>query len=63
LETNTIQKLSNDNCEFAYRDSIFKHNLKDKSIITHVVFKLQKVDENYEYITSYKDVETYFSNN
>jgi len=63
LETNTIQKLSNDDCEFAYRDSIFKHDLKDKFIITHVIFKLQKVDENYEYITSYKDVETYFSNN
>ena len=63
LETNTIQKLSNDDCEFAYRDSIFKHDLEDKFIITHVVFKLQKIDENYEYITSYKDVETYFSSN
>ena len=30
-------------CEFAYRNSIFKNKLKQKYIITSVVFKLSKV--------------------
>jgi len=29
-------------CRFGYRDSIFKHELRGKVIITHVVFKLNK---------------------
>ncbi len=29
-------------CEFGYRDSIFKHALRDKSIITSVTYKLSK---------------------
>ena len=31
-------------CELGYRDSIFKHRLKNKNIITHVVLKLSKID-------------------
>lgn len=32
----------NDYCQFGYRDSIFKHELKGKVAITHVTFKLSK---------------------
>jgi UDP-N-acetylmuramate dehydrogenase len=34
--------LNNSECEFAYRDSIFKHELKDQIIVTEVIFKLFK---------------------
>jgi UDP-N-acetylmuramate dehydrogenase len=30
-------------CQFGYRDSVFKHALKDKALITHVRFALPKV--------------------
>jgi UDP-N-acetylmuramate dehydrogenase len=33
---------SNRECDFGYRDSIFKHQLKHKALITSVVFKLSK---------------------
>jgi UDP-N-acetylmuramate dehydrogenase len=37
-------------CEFGYRDSLFKRNLKNRFIITSVVFKLEKFPEfNLEY--------------
>ena len=42
--------LSNADCQFKYRDSIFKQNLKEKVFITHVSFKLNKHPEhNIEY--------------
>lgn len=42
IETKQFFSLSNKECFFGYRDSIFKSNLKNKTIICSVVFKLQK---------------------
>jgi UDP-N-acetylmuramate dehydrogenase len=37
--------LKNTECRFAYRDSVFKHELKCKTVVTHVVFGLAKSPE------------------
>ena len=42
LETLQIEIFSNTDCEFGYRESVFKNKLKDKYIITSVTFKLKK---------------------
>jgi UDP-N-acetylmuramate dehydrogenase len=42
LDTKSVKKLSNINCNFGYRNSIFKTTLKGKAIITAVNFLLQK---------------------
>lgn len=50
LETKQKKVFSNDQCCFAYRDSIFKNDLKNKWIITAVVFELSKIKQfNLEY--------------
>lgn len=46
----TMLTYSSRDCAFGYRDSIFKHQLKDKVFITSVLFKLSKSPE---YNTSY----------
>lgn len=35
---------SNKDCQFAYRNSIFKNEWKNKVLITHVIFKLSKIE-------------------
>jgi UDP-N-acetylmuramate dehydrogenase len=40
LTTYAIKELSKEDCLFAYRDSIFKHELRDKFLITSVTFQL-----------------------
>ena len=42
LSTYTIQRLTNSECQFGYRDSIFKQALYGKAIIIAVGFKLEK---------------------
>lgn len=43
IDTLIKKQYNNSECEFGYRDSIFKRKLKGKQIITHVSFKLNKV--------------------
>ena len=42
IDTLKTQLFKNEECNFGYRDSIFKRKLKGRHIITHVVFKLKK---------------------
>jgi len=40
LTDGVVTSLSNRQCEFAYRDSVFKHGLAGKAIVTAVTFRL-----------------------
>ena len=42
LETHELVEFSKEDCEFGYRDSIFKNEAKGKYVITSVAFKLSK---------------------
>jgi len=50
IETRELKVFSKEECEFGYRDSIFKNKLKDKYIILSVTFKLDlihKINSSY----------------
>lgn len=58
LETEKLKIFTNQECQFAYRDSIFKNKLKNKYIITSVVFELSKIKSfNLEYAALKNEVE------
>ncbi len=40
LDTLEVETLSNADCCFGYRDSIFKHELKNRCIVLHVTYRL-----------------------
>ena len=56
IETQKLVSFSNLECQFGYRNSIFKNDVKGKYVITSVSFKLTKKDHNLN--TSYGAIET-----
>lgn len=54
IATQEMITFSTEECHFGYRESIFKHAVKDQFIITSVVFKLTK--RNHKINTSYGDI-------
>ncbi|HCY41463.1 MAG TPA: UDP-N-acetylenolpyruvoylglucosamine reductase [Prolixibacteraceae bacterium] len=53
LETQTEYTLEAVDCQYSYRDSVFKNQLKNRFVITSVVFKLDKFPE---FILNYGDL-------
>ncbi|MDP5093986.1 MAG: UDP-N-acetylmuramate dehydrogenase [Polaribacter sp.] len=56
IETSELHTFSNQECNFDYRNSIFKNEVKDQFIIISVSFKLSK--KNHTFHTSYGAIET-----
>ncbi|ARV14012.1 UDP-N-acetylenolpyruvoylglucosamine reductase [Polaribacter sp. SA4-12] len=56
IETGKLVQFSNEECNFGYRNSIFKNEVKGKYIITSVSFKLTKTNHNLN--SSYGAIET-----
>ena len=54
IATQLMKTFTKEDCHFGYRESIFKHEVKDEFIITSVVFKLTK--RNHKINTSYGDI-------
>lgn len=50
LDTKQLLTFSNDQCQFGYRDSIFKQELKNLAVITQVTLKIPK---NWQPVLSY----------
>ncbi len=42
IEDSLVFEFSNSECSFGYRDSVFKHELKDKFVIVSVTFRLRR---------------------
>lgn len=59
LEDNKKLLLKAKECRFAYRDSIFKKELHNRTIITHVTFRLDKL---HRFNTSYPELEKELDN-
>ncbi|HIE46073.1 MAG TPA: UDP-N-acetylmuramate dehydrogenase, partial [Flavobacteriaceae bacterium] len=63
IEIKTGKKVvfKNSECQFGYRNSIFKNSIKGKYIITSVVFKLTKIRHKLQY--NYGAIQTELENN
>ncbi|WP_366187069.1 UDP-N-acetylmuramate dehydrogenase [Flavobacterium ovatum] len=61
IENQENKTFIKDECQFGYRESIFKNQVKDQFIITSVVFKLTK--RNHKTNTSYGDILTELTKN
>ncbi len=57
LETGTVQRFNHADCQFGYRSSIFKKQLKGKMLITHVYLRLKH--QGYVLNTSYGAIKGY----
>ena len=55
IETQEKVKFTNPECQFAYRESVFKNEVKDQFVITSVTFKL--TNRNHKLTTSYGAIE------
>ena len=42
IATGRVVVFDNADCEYSYRQSKFKHEWKDKYLVTHVIYRLQK---------------------
>lgn len=60
LEKGVFEELSKEDCEFSYRDSIFRRSAAGKYFITSIKIKLSKLPPKGPF---YAGVETYFQNN
>ncbi len=54
ISTQEMKTFVNEECNFGYRESIFKNEVKDQYVITSVVYKLTK--RNHKINTSYGDI-------
>ena len=54
IATQQIKTFTKEECEFAYRESIFKNSLKNKYIIVSVTYRLTK--KNHKINTAYGDI-------
>lgn len=61
--TKEISTISNSDCQFWYRESVFKKHLGNNFLITKVKFILEIYNENYILNTNYKDLEEYIADN
>ena len=61
IETGKLHIFSNAECNFGYRNSVFKNELKGKFVLTSVSFKLTK--KNHKLNTSYGAIETELQHN
>lgn len=61
IETQEMKTFTKDECNFGYRESIFKHEAKGKYIITSVVYKLTK--HNHKISVEYGDIKSELAKN